>query len=221
MSQNTERTETTASCCPASIATELVPADETGPLLIPISNIVSAALSNAAVKKVKQAKKLLLAEARIHRLPDPVQVTEQTSQLIINVLYKYSKLGTVTEGTCKDQVNGRDAVAGIITGLRWVYREAGHVDSWQTRIGADGKQYAHGNPLENNNALKAFRNMHSQKLSEFGRVVRTAPPLRDEHIIEHGVRFLVSVPTVNKRDLISNIDASCFFTNCYELRHAI
>lgn len=45
--------------------------------------------------------------------------------------------------------------------------------------------------------------MHMKKLSDAGKVVRTAPPLSAEHIIEHGRRFIVHIlgGYMDKRDI--------------------
>lgn len=173
------------------------------PSLLPVSQIVSSALSNSSLKKKQQAEKLLLAEARLHNLLDPIEVSEKSPQLVLNVLHKYSGLRRLELGVEEDyRINGRDAVNGVISGLRLVYRDAGHVDNWQARIVKGEGATAHGNPLEGNNAIKEFRKMHSKKLAELGNVVRTAPPLSAEHVIEHGRKFMLTKCAIDKRDIM-------------------
>lgn len=167
------------------------------------SLIVSASLSESSLKKKLQAKQLLENEAATYRQRDPNIVSKESSRLVLNILFKYSGLAEYEKSGKASVLKGRDAVNGIVSGLRWLYRDAGHTDNWQVVIGNDGSVIAHGNPLEGNLKIREFRNMHAKKLSEVGRVVRTAPPLAPEHIIEHGKRFLVhySGDVVDKKDI--------------------
>lgn len=157
--------------------------------LLSESHIVSRALSESTVKKTRQARKLLVKEAREHGMNDPQAVSKDSSKLVLNVLYTYSGLSRYESIRDPKFLKGKDAVRGIIAGLRWVYRDAGNVDHWQVQVSGDGSCVAHGNPLEGNPKIREFRKVHEKKLSEVGRVVRTAPPLCPEHVIEHGKRF--------------------------------
>lgn len=177
------------------------------PGLLNVSEIVSCGLSDALLQKKKQAEKLLIDEAKANGMPDPHSVSVESAKLVLNVLYKYSGLKDVdfhsdTAHPLTKKLKGRDAVSGIITGLRWVYREHGHTDQWQVRVTGESVKVAHGNPLEGNNLIKEFRKIHSKRLSEIGNVVKTAPPLCAEHIIEHGKRFMIS----SSPDTVERID---------------
>jgi len=130
--------------------------------LIPQSEIVSVGLSKSSLEKKRQAAKLLSPEAAKHQLSDPVSISPESSTLVLNVLYQYSGL-LQKPGMPPDCTNlkSRAAIMGLLTGLRWVYRDAGHVDTWSISVGADGEKVAHGNPLEGNAIIREFRKMHS------------------------------------------------------------
>lgn len=157
--------------------------------LFPLSNSVSVSLGESSKAKKKQAERLLRDAAARNRFQDPVSVTLESTMFIFNLLNKYSDLRDF-DGD-KKKLKSKDAVARIISVLRWVYCEAGHTDVWTVRVNEDGSKKAHRNPLEGNMYIKEFRKTHSKMLSEAGTVARSAPPLPAEHIVEHGKAFLI------------------------------
>ncbi len=144
------------------------------PSLLPLSNIVSVSLGESSKAKKEQADRLLRDGARKHGFQDPVVVPPNSTTLIVNILNEYSGLRDY-DGD-KKKLKSKDAVSGIISGLRWVYREAGHTDVWTVRVDEDGSKKAHGNPLKRNMYIKEFRKTHNKMLSEAGIVARSAPP---------------------------------------------
>jgi len=174
--------------------------------LLPESAIVSMGLSPATLAKVKQAGKLLTIAAANAGMNDPETVSPLSSTLVINLLYRYS--GLANPSPLHSDLKSRDTVQGIITGLRWVYRNNGHKDNWTVRT-INGVQEAHGNPMDGNLMIKEFKKVHNKKLAEHGKVVRSGPPLSADHIIKHGKSFLLrsmnnpeNAQSVDKRDFM-------------------
>ncbi len=56
----------------------------------------------------------------------------------MNILNEHAELRDLDGG--KTKMKSKDAVSGIISGLRWVYREAGHTDVWAGRVNEDGSK---------------------------------------------------------------------------------
>ena len=165
--------------------------------LVPAQAIVSVGLEKASRDKIKLAKKWLTQESALYGMNDPSCVSPRSTELIVDLLYKYSGLSICDNDP--SQLKSREAVGGMITGLRWVYRDHGHIDSWSVRV-ENGLRVAHGNPCEDNCLLYQFRQSHAKKLSEVGKVVRSAPPLFAKLVIEHGKRFLCSTSNLSSLD---------------------
>ena len=60
-------------------------------------------------------------------MEDLKNVTSQTPELVVNLLYSFSVLSYFSTELCK--MKGIDAVAASTNGLRWEYCEAGHIPS--------------------------------------------------------------------------------------------
>eukprot|EP00171_Calliarthron_tuberculosum_P003288 IDg3288t1 len=68
----------------------------------------------------------------------------------------------------RTKFKSKEAINGIIAGLRWVYRDAGHIDTWNIRISETDEKLAHGNPLKGSSIIKDLRKMFSKKRAEAG-----------------------------------------------------
>ncbi len=123
--------------------------------LLLLSNIVSVSLGESSRAKKNQAKRLLRDAATKHGFTDPVAVTPNSTMQIVDILNEYSNFRQY-DGD-KKKLKSKDAVPRIISELRWVYREAGHMDMWTLRVNEDGSRKAHGNPLEGNMYIKEFQ----------------------------------------------------------------
>lgn len=157
--------------------------------LIPLTSIVSQSLGASTLSKKKLAGRLLKQASQKFGFNDPASVSPESPTLLVNLLNEYSGMKDFSGDA--NVLKSKEAVLGIVSGLRWVYRDSGHIDNWTIRVNEDGSKTAHGNPLIGNIHIKEFRNVHAKKLSAAGKVARSAPPLSAEHVIEHGKAFLI------------------------------
>ena len=169
--------------------------------LVPASNIVSSGLGKSSKAKAKQADRLLREYSAKHGLGDPEIVSERSSDLVINLLYEYSGMKTGEQNP--KTLKSREAVSGMVNGLRWTYRTSGHTEFWSVRT-ENNRSIATGNPLEGNPLIAEFRRAHAKQLSAFGKVIRSAPPLSPELIIEHARKYLCVSPNreLEKMDVL-------------------
>ena len=80
----------------------------------------------------------------------------------------------------------------MITELRCVYHEHGHVDSWTVRYEYE-RRVSHGSPCESNKLLYRYRQAHTKKISTLEVVVHSASLPSAELVIEHGKKVFVRI----------------------------
>jgi hypothetical protein len=73
---------------------------------------------------------------------DPVEVSEQSSNFVLKILFSYLKMDH-PDGA---KLLGQDSIGAMIQGLQMCYDNAGHISNW--RVGPNGS--ASGNPLRGN-----------------------------------------------------------------------
>ena len=97
-------------------------------LLTPASQIVSSNLGKSSKTKAAFAERRLREFASRHNMKDPDEISPKSSDLIINLLYEYS--GMSLPDPNHKTLKGRESISGLINGLRWTYRNAGHTEFW-------------------------------------------------------------------------------------------
>ena len=162
------------------------------PALTSASKIVSLELGKSSKTKAAFAARKLSYFANTYGMDDFIKVTPRSSDLLINLLHKYS--GMTKENPDHKSLLGREWVNGMINGPRRVYRNASHTEFWSVRT-IKGETTASGNPLDGNPMINEFCKSHAKKLSVLGKVIRSAPPPSPEIIIEHFREYLTPPPT--------------------------
>lgn len=162
-----------------------------------VQSIIAGTLSQSTKRKIAQARVLLRQKAVsvTPEMGDPVVVTPRSEQLVINVLFEYS--GMINPSASKEELKSESAVSGIISGLRWAYRAENHNNAWSIVKTHSGVLEAYGNPLLNNIHIREFRRCHLSRLSEMGKVARSAPPLTPYLIIEHARQYMIRINDPN------------------------
>ena len=135
--------------------------------LLPRHEILVGASSRSSVSNFKRAKNLFPSFASQHGAADPVAVSKDSSLLVLNFLYEYCKIGTGT-------VRKNDTMGGMIQGLRMLYEENGHIQSWRVNQ-TTGE--AGGNPLTNNHDITLLRRAHRVILAKHGDMSIKARPI--------------------------------------------
>ena len=145
--------------------------------LITRTELVLSANSKSTKANAKRAEMLLNHFMKLHGEPDPINVTVRSSCLVMNLIAKYCKFGR------PDSLKN-DAMGSLIQGLRIVYEESGHIDSWSVR---DGR--ASGNPLIGNRDITKLRRAHRIHLANLGIVSLRARPLTAAIVCDHAAKF--------------------------------
>ena len=145
--------------------------------LIPRAQQVLSANRKSTKANTRQAQKVLQYFMQLHGESDPINVSLNSSCLVMNLIAKYCKFGTA-------ESLKNDAMASLIQGLRIVYEEHGHIDAWSIR---DGR--ASGNPLIGNRDITKLRRAHRIHLAHFGIVSLRARPLTAGIVCDHAAKF--------------------------------
>jgi len=95
----------------------------------------------------------------------------------MNLLAQYCRFG-------KPDALKNDAMGSLIQGLRILYEEKGHIESWSIR---DGR--ASGNPLIGNRDIAKLRRAHRIHLGHLGIVSMSARPLTVALVCDHAAKY--------------------------------
>ena len=128
-------------------------------------SLIACSFSKSTLENKERARKALEIFASMHGIPDPVRVTKESSNRIMNLIAQYCKLGT--RDTLKN-----DAMGALIQGLRHVYEEHGHTTPWCI---VEGR--ASGNPLTGNRDIDRLRRAHRIHLASLGMLSVQALPM--------------------------------------------
>jgi hypothetical protein len=150
------------------------------------AEMVGVSASRASAANERRAKSLLETRAGLMGTNDPDEVSEQSSNFVLNILYSYVKLDH-PDGA---KLLGKDSMGAMIQGLQMCYDNAGHTSNWQ--VGPDGS--ATGNPLRGNIDVSRLRKAHRAKLAEIGRTSKRATPITEEHVCKHFAMIVDSIP---------------------------
>jgi len=139
---------------------------------------LTSANSKSTQANVNLARKVLLKYAAKKGAPDPNVVTKDSSIFVLNLLADYCRFGR------SDSLKN-DSMSAIVQGLRLVYSEHGHYQTWSV----DDNGNARGNPLVGNPDLDSLRRAHRVHLARYGVVTLKARPITVEHVCDMAERF--------------------------------
>jgi hypothetical protein len=105
--------------------------------------------SRASAANERREKFLLETLAGLMGANDPVDVSEQSSNFVLNILFSHVKKDH-PDGA---KLLGKDSIGAMIQGLQMCYDNTGHTSNW--RVGPDGS--ATGNPLRGNVDVSRLR----------------------------------------------------------------
>lgn len=156
------------------------------------ANILSVAESKSSMRNKDLARRVLAQFCVQTGFKDPVSVSKESSNMILNLLTHYCK-------TKSDNPLSVDLMGAIIQGLRAVYTDYGHRGAWFVDRNTG---LATGNPLTGNEDLKILRSKHRKQLSKLGRLKTRPTPLSMAHVCEHAERFWFTDSKVDYRDAL-------------------
>jgi hypothetical protein len=174
------------------------------------AEMVGVSASRASAANERRARCLLAIRASSMGANDPDEVSAQSSNFVLNILYSYVKMDHID---C-EKILGKDAMGAMIQGLQMCYDNAGHTSNWQ--VGPDGT--ASGNPLRGNIDVSRLRKAHRAKLAEIGRTSKRATPITEEHVCKHFAMIVDAIPSTY--DTSNGADDACSDVRPWAL-HAI
>ena len=139
--------------------------------------LVSSSRSKSTTANVNRARKLISSFAISHDAPDPIRVTPNYSELVMNLIAKYCCFGS-------GQALREDATGALIQGLRIVYSENRHWQNWSSN-----ENSASGNPLNGNPDISSLRRAHRVTLTRMGNISLKARLVTAAIICDHAKRF--------------------------------
>lgn len=140
--------------------------------------LLVSAHSKSTKNNISMARKVLAKYSGAKNQPDPTIVTKESSVFVLNLLADYCKFGT-------PNCLRNDSMSALIQGLRFVYSENGHYQSWTV----DENGIARGNPLINNPDLDQLRRAHRVHLARYGVISLKARPITAHMVCDHAERF--------------------------------
>lgn len=149
--------------------------------LLSTYDILGQSDSASTKQNVARARKHFIGFATRKGAKDPVEVNADSSNLVLNFLYMYCKLGGG-----KDDMLGESAMGGMVQGLCHLYRDNGHREAWRV---SDSTGLGTGNPLNSNPDIIALRRSHRIMLAQYERITMKAQPITASIVCEHSRKF--------------------------------